>query len=130
MRAARRGDGCSRCRPRRRGCCFGLGKTLRRPRPNVVVRGMMKLKRIVGPLALAALLLSGTGLAQKKAPTKATKPAKGAKGDLDAIPFVFTPAMAQRLRGNDPAQVRSTLDEIRLAGKPASAATPVIIKML
>lgn len=74
------------------------------------------------PLLLIAAAASGDARAQGAKPKTAAAPA--------APPFVLTPALTAKLKSTDEAQIKSALDDIRLAGKPAQSAAPLVADLL
>ena len=75
-------------------------------------------------LALAIALVTNSAAAQDKGAPAKSKPKP------TAWAFAMTPVMAERLRSGDDAQIRAALDEIRLAGKAATAAAPIVAEIL
>jgi HEAT repeat protein len=84
--------------------------------------------RLSGP----ALLASGViALAPVFAHDAGAQPKpKAAAAAPQVPPFVMSPAVAQKLHSGDEVQVRAALDEIRVAGKSAQSAAPVVTELL
>ena len=77
-----------------------------------------------------ALALGALGLVAANAGAQAPKP-KGKPAALPTPPpFTLTPALQQKLKSTDEAQVRSALDDLRLVGKGAQAAAPMVVEVL
>jgi hypothetical protein len=58
------------------------------------------------------------------------QPKPKAPAEPKAPAFAMTPALTQKLKSGDDAQIKSALDEVRTAGKGAQAAAPVIAEVL
>jgi HEAT repeat protein len=72
-------------------------------------------------LALAATFAHAQS--KPKAPTPIAREPK-------APAFTVSPALTEKLRSADEAQIKSALDEVRVAGKGAQAAAPIIAEVL
>ncbi len=77
-------------------------------------------------VVVAALL----GLVALDANAQGAKPKPGPAVVAVGPAFAMTHAVAQKLRSGDEAQVRAVLDDIRLAGRAAHAAAPVVAEIL
>lgn len=85
---------------------------------------------IVRSVALA-LLLHGAFVADVAAqPAKRAKPAAPKKAPKPAPPKTDVASQVTKLESGDEAQVRSALDELRLAGPSAASAAPVVAELL
>jgi HEAT repeat protein len=79
-------------------------------------------------LACAAVLSASVASAQKP---DATKPAPAAAAKKEAKPAAVDVAPAvKKLESGDPEQIRSALDDLRIAGPGAAAAGPAVAKVL
>lgn len=74
----------------------------------------------------SALTLSGQASAQPKPKPAPRKPAPAEVGPL----FTLTPEISQKLKSGDEAQIRAALDDIRLSGKAAASAVPLVADVL
>jgi hypothetical protein len=83
------------------------------------------------PYLVCALGATNAYGADAKGPKKdLQKNATGASAAPATALFAMTPELSQRLASGDETQVRAALDDIRLAGKAATAAVPAIVKLL
>lgn len=74
----------------------------------------------------SALAVSAEASAQPKPKPAPRKPAPAEVGPL----FSLTPEITQKLKSADEAQIRAALDDIRLAGKAAASAVPLVSEVL
>lgn len=81
---------------------------------------------------ISTVIVVALGLASAHAGAQGAKPNPGpAKPPVLAAPsFAMTPAMLQKLKSGDEAQMRAALDDLRLAGKAAAGAAPQIAELL
>ena len=88
--------------------------------------------RRISVVFAVALGLVATASLTERAAAQGPKPAARGPKPVAAVPSAFTlsPALTQKLKSRDEAQIRSALDELRLAGKPAQSAAPAIAELL
>ncbi len=70
------------------------------------------------------------GLVAADAGAQGAKPKGKPVAGPVAPPFTLTPALQQKLKSADEAQVRAALDDLRLGGKAAQAAAPSVVELL
>jgi HEAT repeat protein len=92
---------------------------------------MHKARLAVASFVCAATLGLLVPVTRARARAQGAHPSSKSAASLPAGPaFTMTPAVAQALRSGDDAQVRAALDDVRMAGKGAQAAAPILAELL